>query len=78
MAPQRKYNIEEERIGAHKEAQQKYLMKQYECQICDCVIKQKNKNRHQNSSKHNYHANRLQRCDNKYLASDRHLTNNEL
>ena len=73
MAPPCKYHTEEERIIAHKEAQKKYLMKQFECEVCDCIIKQKNKNRHLRST---YHANKQQR----YLVPDRHLnkTNEEL
>ena len=63
MAPPCKYNTEEERIKAQKEAQNKYLLKECECQICDCIVKLKNKNRHLLSPKHIYHANKPVRRD---------------
>ena len=63
MAPPRKYTTEEEKITARKEAQKKYLLKECECKICDCIFQLKNKNRHLLSPKHIYHANKSVRPD---------------
>jgi hypothetical protein len=48
----RKYNSNEERIRAAKEQKNKYSMKEWECIICDCVVKLGNKSNHLKTKKH--------------------------
>ena len=59
MAPPCKYNNAEDRIEAYKEQQNNYSMKNWNCEICDCVIRLGNKTNHLNSMKHFNHANEI-------------------
>ena len=52
MPPPKKYNTEEERIEAYKAQQNKYSMKDWKCDICQCIIKLGNKSKHLKSKKH--------------------------
>jgi hypothetical protein len=57
MAPPCKYNTEEERISAYKVQQNEYTMKDWKCEICDCIIRLGNKTNHLKSQKHFNRAN---------------------
>jgi len=57
MAPPKKYNTEEERIEACKAQQNKYSMKDWKCDVCDCVIKLGNKYKHSKTKKHHKNNN---------------------
>jgi ribosomal protein L37AE/L43A len=57
MAPPCKYGNDDDRITAYKAQQNKYSMKNWVCEICDCVIKLGNKTKHQSSMKHFNRAN---------------------
>jgi ribosomal protein L37AE/L43A len=57
MAPPSKYDNAEDRIKAYKAQQNNYSMKNWRCEVCDCVIKLGNRTKHQSSIKHFNRAN---------------------